>query len=70
MNGFSGDSCEITSNPKSVVGCATQCLDKCLKECKGTEIACYTNCSGDCNTMCLKDSKTVASNEIKQPGVK
>lgn len=53
MPGFVGIYCEIASDPKSVFDCASQCLDKCLKECKDTEITCYSNCSDECNSMCI-----------------
>ncbi len=53
MPGFIGENCEIATDPKSVVDCASQCLDKCLKECKDTEITCYSNCSNQCNSMCI-----------------
>ncbi len=64
MPGFEGEFCENQSKPHSVVECASQCLDICLKKCNNSQIYCYTNCSDDCNKNCL-DSTTPASNKTK-----
>ena len=49
LPGFQGESCENQVQSHSVVECASQCLDLCLKKCNDHQIMCYTNCSEECN---------------------
>ena len=56
MPGFEGESCENQTKPHSVVECASQCLDICLKKCNKNELLCYTKCSDDCNNSCMETS--------------
>ena len=47
--GFDGNYCEIIKDPHSVLECASQCLELCLKKCTDHQILCYTNCTDQCN---------------------
>jgi hypothetical protein len=58
MPGFEGDSCQTQTKPHSVVECASQCLDICLKKCTTKELLCYNNCTDECNKMCMENSNT------------
>jgi hypothetical protein len=54
--GFEGEACEFQTKPHSVVECASQCVDVCLKKCTDHQILCYTKCSDDCNKSCLEST--------------
>lgn len=56
MPGFEGDNCQTQVKPHTVVECASQCLDICLKKCTDHQIMCYTKCSDECNQSCLDKS--------------
>lgn len=65
--GYEGELCSVQTQPHSIVECASQCIDVCLKKCFDQQILCYTKCSDECNLNCLEkpESTTTSNNKPK-----
>ncbi len=51
--------CTVQTKHHSIIECASQCIDVCLKKCVDQQILCYTRCSDECNLSCMEISDTI-----------